>query len=827
MPRSCWALSQRARSAFYAAGNTPRRKPPKPPRRRKGNAVDNAASSSAPTRVLSGRYELLEALQTGTFLAAFRARDQSAGGIVTVKIVPPAGDRPDLIALLKSGLGQTFALTHPNIVRPLDGGEDRANDAPLFLVEEYVRGIDLKERIRRAAPFQLTAATDTALAIADALQVAHSKNVFHGDVRPQNVVVGPDNQIKLSGFGIAPAQNKAVANDPEQLARIVAYAAPELSLSNAPTAAADLYALGVVLFEMLTGDVPFKGDSAVQVALKHAQNPVPSPRQVSDAVPRALDGMVQKLLAKRPEDRYADANALITDLRAVRDALKYGRSLAWSPLDSKEIASAVAALDAAATTADASAAVASAALLPVAGTTAAAVVSPALLAEPVAASATFDPYGNETGDAPPAVPAPATTKPAASRIPAPTPVAPVPVPAAPPSTPTLAPLAADEATRVMPTSPRLAPPAAAASSSAWADAPAPRRVPNPLPVAPPETPAPQAATALAIAPERLPFAPPAPGTYVLSDPIPEGDAVPAANKRASRPRSEPKEPPPVSYRASRWLTSLNIFFLLLIVGGIVLLAYQTTNFFRTQADVVVPNLVGKSFDEAKQIASANKFELATVDEQFNDKYPTDQIYQISPPAGRHIREGRSVEVWISKGPRLVTVPDVHDVSLDKARRLIEKSGLTMGGYTGEYDPLAAKGNVLRQVPEAGENRPRGSRVELVYSKGEEPAPTPYPDPTPYVEPSPEPIPDENGNIPSPAPSSDPDRTRYFDIAYNVPRDGQPHRVRIDVTDKNGPRSVYDEAKNAGEAVRFRVEGVGKPIVIKVYDNDQLTKETTQ
>ncbi len=771
-------------------------------------------SNGSGSRVLSGRWELLEPLQTGTFLAAFRARDQSAGGIVTVKIVPPIGDRPDLIALLKSGLGQTFALTHPNIVRPLDGGEDRPHNAPLFLVEEFVRGIDLKERIRRAAPFQLTAATDTALALADALQFAHAKNVFHGDVRPQNVVIGPDNQIKLSGFGIAPAQNKAVANDPEQLARIVAYAAPELSLSNAPSASADLYALGVVLFEMLTGDVPFKGDSAVQIALKHAQSPVPAPRQASDAVPRALDGVVQKLLAKRPEARYADANALITDLRAVRDALKYGRSLAWSPLDSKEIASAVAALGVVAPASEATAA------------TAPIVPAVAATALPVAAApavgTSFDPYGNETGDADATIPAPA--KPVPPPVSAP-PVAPIPLPAS--AMPTLAPLPADEATRVMPTSARPAPAPAVAASSAWADAPAPRRVPNPLPVAP------QATTALAVAEERLPFAPPAPGTYVLSDPIPEGDAAPpSAKKRASKRRSEPKEPPPVSHRASRWLTSLNIFFLLLIVGGIVLLAYQTTNFFRTQADVVVPNLVGKSLDEAKQIASMNKFELATVDEQFNDKYLTDQIYQISPPAGRHIREGRSVEIWVSKGPRLVTVPDVHDVSLDKARRLIEKSGLTMGGYTGEYDPLAAKGNVLRQVPESGENRPRGSRVELVYSKGEEPAPTPYPDPTPYVEPSPEPIPGENGgdgdsNNPSPAPSSDPDRTRYFDIAYNVPRDGQPHRVRIDVTDKNGPRSVYDEAKNAGEPVKFRVEAVGKPIVIKVYDNDQLTKETTQ
>ena len=236
-------------------------------------------SSGLVNRVLAGRYELLEMLGSGPLLTAFRARDRAANRIVTVKVVQAVfSGRADIITHLQSGLSESMGLEHPAIARVFEVSSDLENEVSLFIAEEFIRGIDLKERIRRAAPFQLSAATETALSLAEGLEFAHQQNVFHGDVRPQNVIVSPDNQVKLSGFGIAPAQNKAASNHPEQMQRLLAYAAPELALSNAPTASADLYALGIVLFEMLTGDVPFKGDNAVQIALKHAQNPVPSPQ---------------------------------------------------------------------------------------------------------------------------------------------------------------------------------------------------------------------------------------------------------------------------------------------------------------------------------------------------------------------------------------------------------------------------------------------------------------------------------------------------------------------------------------------------------------------
>ncbi|MES2460202.1 MAG: protein kinase, partial [Armatimonadota bacterium] len=255
-----------------------------------GNAPERSAAALI-NRVLSGRYEILEFIGEGPLLAAYRARDRAQNRVVALKILLPqrAIDHVTLSEKLRSGLGEVLTFSHPSITRTFDVGSDEENGVGVYVTEEYIRGIDLKERIRRAAPFQLTAATDCAIALAEALEFAHARGIAHGDVRPQNVLIGPEGQVKLSGFGVAEAQNTILYQDPGLLSRVVAYIAPDAAASAHPTASADLYALGVVLFEMLTGDLPFKGDNALQVALKHAQEPVPSPRAINIGIPRALD----------------------------------------------------------------------------------------------------------------------------------------------------------------------------------------------------------------------------------------------------------------------------------------------------------------------------------------------------------------------------------------------------------------------------------------------------------------------------------------------------------------------------------------------------------
>jgi serine/threonine protein kinase len=709
-----------------------------------GNASSRSAAALI-NRVLSGRYEILEFIGEGPLLAAYRARDRSQNRLVALKILLPqrAADHPSIAEKLRSGLGEVLSFSHPSITRTFDVGSDEDNGVAAYVSEEYIRGIDLKERIRRAAPFQLTAATDCAVALAEALEFAHNRGIAHGDVRPQNVLIGPEGQVKLSGFGVAEAQNIALYQDPGLLSRVVAYVAPDAAASSRPTVSADLYALGVILFEMLTGDLPFKGDNALQIALKHAQEPVPSPRSINLGIPRALDGVVQKTLGKRPEDRYLSAADMLTDLREVRDSLRYGKSLAWSPLDRPSI-----------------------------------------------------PSPGETRPEITVVPIPVTTAPAVPVVTVP------PVPVVPPPI------------TVVPSTPAVV--ASVARSYEEDESDATIVMPSTI----------RGASALEgrrVGASTMPIPTPANTRYVQTDGEDDYEE-PRGRKRGARRNN--------GGNGSRWLTFINLFLGLALIGGIGGLIWMTMNFLQPTSEVVVPNLVGKTLTEAKTEAIDKKFELAIVDQQYMDKIPSETVYQQKPEPGRRIRENKQVSLWVSRGPRMAAVPDVRDMSFDLARRVIEKNGLRVGNYTYEYDPLAARGNVLRQSPEGSDNRPRGTKIDLVLSKGEEPTPTPEPLPVPdYVpedSPAPDATPENPDATPTPVLSDDPDsKTRTFGVEYKVPRDNQVHRVRIDVIDRDGPRTVYDETLQTGDKAAMDVQGIGKKITIKIYDNDTLRSEQTK
>ena len=740
------------------------------------NSGNNPARSASAmiNRVLSNRYEILEFIGEGPLLAAYRARDKNQNRVVALKILLPqrAADHPAIAEKLKSGLGEVLAFSHPSITRTFDVGSDVENGIAVYVSEEYIRGIDLKERIRRAAPFQLTAATDCTIALAEALEFAHSRGIAHGDVRPQNVLIGPEGQVKISGFGVAEAQNMALYQDPGLLSRVVAYVAPDAAASSHPTISADLYALGVILFEMLTSDLPFKGDNPFQIALKHAQDPVPSPRSINLGIPRALDGVVQKALGKRPEERYLSAADMLVDLREVRDSLRYGKSLAWSPQDRARMpaeAGTVSASTPASVPAPIPSAVPAALVMP----TAPVVIVPAVaeavvpVPEPQASVRIVD----------------------APTIQAPREIVPEPVSVREPE-----PEEDSDATIVMPSSIR--------GASALEKQRRTNVMPAPVPVSVPV---------------------PVTTRYTRSDD--DDDYQEPRGRRQGGKRNN-------NGNGSRWLTFINLFLGLALIAGIGGLVYMTMNFLQPTSEVVVPNLVGKTLTEAKTEAIDKKFELAIVDQQYMDKIPSDQIYQQKPEPGRRIRQNKQVSLWVSRGPRMADVPDVRGMSFDLARRVIEKNGLRVGNYTYEYDPLEARGNVLRQMPDQGENRPRGSKVDLVLSKGEEPTPTPEPLPsTDYVpddSPSPDATPDEPRASASPAvPGDTESQTRTFSVGYKVPSDNQQHRIRIDVIDRDGPRTVYDETLQAGGKAAMDVQGVGRKVTIKLYDNDALRSEQTK
>jgi serine/threonine-protein kinase len=323
-------------------------------------------------------------------------------------------------------------------------------------------------------------------------------------------------------------------------------------------------------------------------------------------------------------------------------------------------------------------------------------------------------------------------------------------------------------------------------------------------------------------------------------------SVAAPIRRVSRPmrQSPPTEPadeetsnvksPPRRVGIGRWFVSFNLL-LLLSLG--VLAWYLTSMVMKIMippGEVVVPDLVGKTLEEAERLGRKAKFEVVENETKHQVNFPAGTIYMQVDQKGMKVREGHKIPVGISLGPLTVVVPGVTEMTLEKAKKELDKVGLRLGQTTYRYESYIAKGNVVEQEPAAGERRPKGGPINLVVSKGEEPTPEPTAEPTP--EPTPEPIeetpgggdapPDEN---PPPVTPAEPvSRTRSYsvpELPYVVPRDGRPHRIRIDVVDDDGQRTEYDALHEPGESVQASVTVTGKA-TIRLYDNDTIKGEAT-
>jgi len=281
--------------------------------------------------VLAARYELLEQLSEGLLFHVYRARDLTRSRVVTLKAVraPYANNQP-LLDALQMVLDSRQRVRSPHLLELYD--TDLAAQPPFF-VEEFVRGLDLQTRIRRTAPFTVPIAIEIMIGIVEGLQAIHSAGLTHGDLRPANVLVGSEWHVWLNGMGMRGVYRAEPGLAAAHEARAAAYTAPELFRGAAPSVASDIYACGVMLFEMITASVPFAGETPVLTAEAHLNDPIPSLRQRNPAAPRTVEGIVAKCLQKDPAQRYATALQLLNDLKAVRDALRFGKSLGWSPID--------------------------------------------------------------------------------------------------------------------------------------------------------------------------------------------------------------------------------------------------------------------------------------------------------------------------------------------------------------------------------------------------------------------------------------------------------------------------------------------------------------
>ncbi len=264
---------------------------------------------------LNGRYRLEARVGSGGMSTVYRALDETLQRQVAIKLMNReiASDF-DQLERFRREARAVAQLSHPHIVGVIDAGED---DGRPYIVFEYVEGETLKERIRRLGRLPIAEAVAYAIEIARALGAAHARHIVHRDVKPQNVMIDEEGQAKVTDFGIARMRDEEGLTADGRVLGTTDYVSPEQALGQAVTGQSDLYSLGIVLYEMLTGEVPFKGENQVAVAMKHVREQIPDVRSKRPEVSAALAAVLETATAKHLEDRYGDDAELIADLEDV------------------------------------------------------------------------------------------------------------------------------------------------------------------------------------------------------------------------------------------------------------------------------------------------------------------------------------------------------------------------------------------------------------------------------------------------------------------------------------------------------------------------------
>ncbi len=267
--------------------------------------------------VLGNRYELLEKIGEGGMSEVFKARDNKLNRFVAVKILKKElCDNHDIVEKFKGEATAVAALSDNNIVNILDvGTQDEIN----YIVMEYVKGKTLKDIIKQVGKMNYETAISVAIQIAKALDCAHRNNIIHRDVKPQNILVTEDGVMKVTDFGIAKSSNSETITNTSTIMGSAHYLSPEQAKGNFIDCRTDLYSLGVVLYEMVTGNLPFQADTAVTIALKHLQEEVVPPKSVNSKIPESLNQLILKSMEKDPIKRYQNAKEMISDLQRIKD----------------------------------------------------------------------------------------------------------------------------------------------------------------------------------------------------------------------------------------------------------------------------------------------------------------------------------------------------------------------------------------------------------------------------------------------------------------------------------------------------------------------------
>jgi serine/threonine-protein kinase len=548
--------------------------------------------------VLGGRYRLIELLGQGGMATIYRARDTQLERDVAVKVLRPEyGNDPDFFARFRQEAQSAASLNHPGVVSVYDYGTDEVGP---FIVMELVDGEDLATILRRTGALTPRQAARIVSQAARAIAAAHDRGFVHRDIKPGNILLTRDGRVKVADFGIARAMAESALTMPGTTLGSVHYFSPEQARGELAGQASDIYSLGIVLYELLTGRRPWIGDTAAAIATARLSGAIPSVAAVRPGVPQVLEAIDQKALALDPEDRFASASDMA-------DALEGYLNEGFAPpaADADERFGAVGARGSAA------------------GAAAGALAGATLAAD---------------------------------------------------SSPTIAAGVA-----------RPNPDARMAAEEFDADAMGSRY-----------------------------------GARRIADGNVAGDE-------------------PAGRSAWVWLSALLALLVLGLAAFLVLRLVSSGG--PTQAEqVVVPNFVGMTFDQAKDAAVKEGLTVSNDQQVPSSDAPKDTVVAQDPVAGEKVAKGGVVKLTVSLGAETTIVPDLRGKVEQEALNLIAQAGLAIGTRTEAFDPFIPAGSVVSQDPGAGAPAAKETQVNYVISKGPEPTATPTAPPTPAPTPTPEPTP---------------------------------------------------------------------------------------
>ena len=261
--------------------------------------------------IVGERYEIISRIGSGGMADVYKAKDHKLNRLVAVKVMKAEfSEDKSFIAKFRKEAQAAAGLAHPNVVNVYDVGED---NGIYYIVMELVQGITLKDYITRKGKLTVREATSIAIQVSLGLEAAHRSNIIHRDVKPQNIIISIDGKVKLSDFGIARAASSNTISS--NVMGSVHYSSPEQVRGGYSDSKSDIYSLGITMYEMVTGRVPFDGDTTVAIAIKHLQEEIESPRKYVPDLPYSLEQIILKCTQKSVDRRYNSMTELIEDLK--------------------------------------------------------------------------------------------------------------------------------------------------------------------------------------------------------------------------------------------------------------------------------------------------------------------------------------------------------------------------------------------------------------------------------------------------------------------------------------------------------------------------------